>query len=220
LQRAAGSLAVATGELFDEENLFPTKRVTWQLMWGGVFDRFPALKIVLSEVHAEWVPPTLAYLDRCHAQSDAPLRLKPSEYWERNLAVVATNPRRAEIEVRQGIGINRLMIGTDFPHVEGTWPNTLDWLRATFAGVAEDEARLVLGENAIAMYGLDSAKLKEVAEQIGPSANDILGNSTEIDPRLIDHFDKRSGYLKEADFDENFIARCFDEDRGQIAAVQ
>jgi hypothetical protein len=103
--------------------------------------------------------------------------------------------------------------------VEGTWPNTADWLRFTFAGVAEHEARLVLGENAIAMYGLDSAKLQVVADRVGPAVDDILRDNAEIDPRLIDHFDKRSGFLKDPGFDEDLVERCFDEDRRQIAAL-
>lgn len=217
LSRSAGTRAVATGELFDEENLFPTKRVVWQLIWGGALDRFPDLKVVISEVHAEWVGPTLDYLDRFHAESDTPLLLKPREYWERNFAVVATNPRRAEIQMRHHIGVTSLMIGTDFPHVEGTWPNTIDWLRVVFAGVPEDEARLVLGENAISLYGLNSTKLKAVADRVGPSADDILAYEGVVDPRLIDHFEKRSGFLKEPDFDKDFVARSFDEDRRRIA---
>jgi energy-coupling factor transporter ATP-binding protein EcfA2 len=38
----------------------------------------------------------------------------------------------------------------DYPHPEGTWPNTHDWIRDAFGDVPVDEARLILGENAIA----------------------------------------------------------------------
>jgi predicted TIM-barrel fold metal-dependent hydrolase len=211
-EAAASSLACAAGELFAAENLFPTKRPLWQLMWGGALDRFPTLKFVFSEVHAEWVPPTLAYLDRRQAEGKSHMSLKPSEYWQRNFGVVATNPRPAEIQMRDQIGPHQLMFGTDFPHIEGTWPNTLDWLRATFSGTPEDQARLILGENAIKFYGLDRAQLQAVADRIGPRPIDILGEGTTIDPRLIDHFHKRSGYLKQPEFDPDVVSNAFEDD--------
>jgi hypothetical protein len=126
--------------------------------------------------------------------------------------VVATNPRPAEIQMRDQIGPHQLMFGTDFPHIEGTWPNTLDWLRATFSGTPEDQARLILGENAIKFYGLDRAQLQAVADRIGPRPIDILGEGTTIDPRLIDHFHKRSGYLKQPEFDPDVVSNAFEDD--------
>ena len=48
------------GKVFET---FGERRPLWQFMWGGAFDRFPRLKIVFVEVHCDWVPPTLAYLD-------------------------------------------------------------------------------------------------------------------------------------------------------------
>jgi hypothetical protein len=145
--------------------------------------------------------------------------MKPSEYWQRNFAVVASSPRCAEICMRSEIGPETLMFGTDYPHAEGTWPNTLDWLRATFAGVPEDEARLILGENAVRFYGLDRKQLQAVADRVGPRPADILGQGARIDPKLIHHFDKRSGYLKEPEFDQDLVSRSFDEDQRLIAAA-
>jgi hypothetical protein len=117
------------------------------------------------------------------------------------------------------IGVDRMMIGTDFPHVEGTWPNTIDWLRSTFAGVPEDDARLVLGQNAIKLYGLDAAQLQKVAARIGLRADELLNQDVQIDPRLLDHFEARSGFAKEPTFDDEFVNRCLDEDWRRISAV-
>ena len=56
---------------------------------------------------------------------------------------------RSEVEMRDEIGIETIDFGRDYPHTEGTWPNTSDYLRRLFAGVPERDVRLILGENAI-----------------------------------------------------------------------
>src|SRR5690606_41557845 len=39
------------------------RRAMWQLMLGGVFDRYPRLKLAMTEIRAEWLPETLDILD-------------------------------------------------------------------------------------------------------------------------------------------------------------
>ena len=55
------------------------RRPMWQLMLGGVFDRHPDLKLVLTEVRADWIPATLRHLDAVYEQhrSDLPARRRP-----------------------------------------------------------------------------------------------------------------------------------------------
>jgi len=59
------------------------------------------------------------------------------------------------------------------PHLEGTWPNTLDHLRDTFAAMPEDELRAILGGNALDAYAFDRDQLESVAAKIGPRLEDI-----------------------------------------------
>lgn len=156
----AGPEAAGTNSFLSE--LFETfgeRRPLWQLMWGGVFDRFPRLKVAFQEIHADWVPPTLAYLDRLHANDPGVMKLKPSEYWTRHCGVGTSLMRYGDVAVRHEVGVDKLMFGSDYPHFEGTWPNTHDWIRATLGEVPEVEARAILGENAIEFYGLDRALL-------------------------------------------------------------
>jgi predicted TIM-barrel fold metal-dependent hydrolase len=173
------------------------RRPLWQLALGGVLDRFPKLKIAFVENNADWVPTMLAYLDRRHDELKVKTKLKPSEYWRRNFSVGAASIRPSEVKHRHEIGLEQLTFGSDFPHGEGTWPNTLDWLRKTFAGVPENEARLILGENAVRFWNLDRAALETVADRIGPEVSDVLGGAKQIDPRMVAHWDQRSGYLKD-----------------------
>jgi predicted TIM-barrel fold metal-dependent hydrolase len=184
----------------------------WNTAGTGVFDRHPALRIAFSEVRADWVPATLRVLDRMHAEGKTASARRPSEYWASNCAVVATAIRRHELEMRHEIGLDNLLFGTDMPHTEGTWPNTHEWLRATFFGVPEHEARKILGENAIEFFGLDAKVLREVAARVGVPFSDATTNQP-VDPDLLAHFDRRSGYRKAPEvIDEAELTRLINQD--------
>jgi predicted TIM-barrel fold metal-dependent hydrolase len=185
------------------------RRALWQLMLGGAFDRHPELRVALTEVRADWVPATLAHLDRRWADLGSQTGRKPSEYYALHCVATPSSPHRAEIELRHELGVSRLLFGVDYPHPEATWPNTLDWIRDGFRGVPENEARMILGENAVRFYRLDRQSLQRLAQKIGPEIGAVLGEHT-VDPRKIAHFHQRAGYsspvqsIKTGDIDQPF----------------
>jgi predicted TIM-barrel fold metal-dependent hydrolase len=194
------------------------RRILWQMMVAGVFDRHPELRLVFTEVRADWVPDTLTLLDRYFADGHADTKLSPREYWHKHVYVAPSSPRPYEVAMRDEIGIDRFMFGMDYPHPEGTWPNTLDWIRHSFAGVTEPDARRMLGENAVECYRLDAAMLETVAEQIGPMPEDLLGEHT-IDPAVLDQFHQRSGYLRPQEtVDTDWYAEMIAEDEAAFAS--
>jgi predicted TIM-barrel fold metal-dependent hydrolase len=170
------------------------QQVLWQLMVGGVFDRYPSLTLAFTEVRADWVPATLAFLDACFERSDTPLAHPPSHYWESNCMAGVSSIKRSEVRLRHQIGVHKLMFGRDYPHSEGTWPNTINWLRDALRGVPENEVRAILGENAVRCYSLDGDALARIAERIGPRPEDILDDGAQVDPDLITNFEQRAGY--------------------------
>jgi predicted TIM-barrel fold metal-dependent hydrolase len=195
------------------------RRVLWQLMLAGVFDRYPSLTLVFTEIRADWVPTTLDILDRHFAEVGGAMELSPREYWERNVYMAPSSTRRPEVALRHEVGLHRFMFGTDYPHPEGTWPNTLDWIRDAFAGVPEAEARLILGENCVECYGLDGAALAAVAAHVGPATADVLGTHT-VDERLLAQFHSRAGYLRPPEHvDESTYRDMFTEDEAGLAAL-
>ena len=149
-------------------------RLFWHLLWSGVLERRPRLRLVFTEQFADWVPDLLHQLDALHAGSvagmtrDAALRLRPSEIWARQCTLGGSFLTRRECERRFSIGVANLMWGSDFPHDEGVWPGTREALHATFDGVPEPELRAILGENALRLYGLDAGRLRPIAARIGP----------------------------------------------------
>jgi predicted TIM-barrel fold metal-dependent hydrolase len=200
--------------------LYEARRVIWQMMLSGALDRHPTLKLVFTECRADWVPATIAYLDREFAQGGIALKMKPSEYWQRHFYVTPSSPRDYEVALRHQIGLKNWMFGTDYPHPEGTWPNTLDWIRTAFAGVPEDEARRLLGENAIDCYNLDRQALQKVADRIGPSAEDLLSGRRPVRPELVADFDRRAGYATPMEqVDTTELAHLFRADVSQATSV-
>jgi predicted TIM-barrel fold metal-dependent hydrolase len=152
-------------------------RPLWFLIWGGVFERHPTLKVAVTESTTVWVPELLALLDfRYDATHYAAklgdytshLRHRPSEYFRRNVFLGASCMPRREVELRHAIGLRNVMWGSDFPHPEGSWPTTREQLRESFHGVPEAELEAMLGGNAARVYGFDAEKLAPIAARIGP----------------------------------------------------
>jgi len=148
------------------------------LLWSGAFERHPKLKMVFTETGCGWILETLRVLKFkidnpifAHFMKD--LSLTPQEYFQRNCFIGASFLAPHEIGSRHKIGIDKLMWGSDYPHMEGTWPNTMHKLRETFHDVNEREIRDILGETAIDVFGFDRKLMQEAAERIGPKISDI-----------------------------------------------
>jgi hypothetical protein len=139
-------------------------------------------------------------------RTDLPAKRTPSEYWQSNCLAGASFIHKAEVEMRDEIGLETIAFGRDYPHPEGTWPHTKAWLKDAFAGVPDAEIRLMLGENAIRFLGLDRARLAEIAERIGLPIGEIGGTASNVAPELIENFAIRGGYLKPAEGDARLAA--------------
>jgi predicted TIM-barrel fold metal-dependent hydrolase len=158
-------------------NLLPT------LIFGGVLERYPNLKVVFTETHSDWVLGVLQRMDHSYDHSDLRrdirdvIPMKPSEYWLRQCWLGSSIYSRAEVAARHQIGVDKMMIGIDFPHSEGAWRHgTRNYVKATFGAerVPADEARLMLGETAANVFGFDLPALSKVAARIGMDTDDVL----------------------------------------------
>lgn len=215
-----GAMHGADNPLHRTGDLAP-RRSLWELMLGGVFDRYPELTLVLTELHGDWIPETLAALDRCVERGHVEMSRRPSEYWQTNAMTSLSSPARVEVEMRHKIGVGRLVFGTDFVQPESTWPNTQDWIRTAFAGVAEDEVRAILGENAVACYKLDRSAVQAVASRVGPLIGDLLGPAIDVDPAIVQDFDLRAGFHRATEIvDADAVEQAFEADFAAAAGGQ
>jgi predicted TIM-barrel fold metal-dependent hydrolase len=200
-------VADLTSGLFNDEGFFRDlrcRRAMWQMMLGGVFDRHPSLKLMMTEVRADWLPATLRQLDARYVEhrADLPAKLSPSEYWQRNCLVGLSFMHKGEVDICHEIGVDTIDFGRDYPHTEGTWPNTADYWKIIFAGAAPDDVRKILGENAIRFFDLDRTRLQEIAARVGPALADITAPHAEVDQPLMDHLGRRCGVLKPNEGDQ------------------
>jgi predicted TIM-barrel fold metal-dependent hydrolase len=187
-ERALGSDGPGGLAITLSESQWLGRRHLSQLIFGGVFERHPDLRIVLTEQRVAWIPYTLNEYDSIYfADLQKPEwrelwpRL-PSEYFSQHCYIGGSFLAPFEVALRHEVGLRNLMWGDDYPHVEGTWPWTGLNLRYTFADVPEDEARLILGENAIEVYGFDREALHGTAARIGPLPSEL---ASPLDPTEI-----------------------------------
>lgn len=161
--------------------------VHW-MIFSGVFYRHPRLRMVLTEQPGSWWTSYLAELDMVYRSAPA-RRVRevipelPSEACRRSLYVGASfiAPFEALDAERDGYA-DRLLWGSDYPHVEGTWqampesasPTTHLALRHALAGRSADTIRAITGENAVGVYGLDLDALRKVAARINaPTVTEV-----------------------------------------------
>ena len=191
---------INNAEHFFSKDLRP-RRAMWQMMLGGVFDSHPELKLIMTEVRGDWLPATLRHLDEAfdNANDRTVSQRRPSEYWQENCLMSLSFVHKAEVAMRHELGVETIFFGRDYPHAEGTWPNTADWLSDAFAGVGENELALMLGENAIRVLGLDRRPLAEIARRVGPTVSQITGRTPTLDPKLLANWEARGGYLRPAE---------------------
>ncbi|MCU1487195.1 MAG: amidohydrolase 2 [Actinomycetia bacterium] len=172
-----------------------SRRAAHLMIFAGVFERHPELRLVLTEQPGEWWPYMEQELDTAHlaaSRGNAALQRQvpkaPSEYLHRNVFVGASFLSRAEAEgaIRDGYA-DRLMWGADYPHMEGTFQvgdtsiGKLS-LRFTFAGLPEATVRAVVGGTAAEVYGLDLAALQAIATKIGAPTFGELSEPVEVVP--------------------------------------
>jgi len=179
----SGDAAPAVGR---HEAYWYGQRPLTHLILAGVFDRFPKLRFVTTESLAQWVVPHLAALDLyCESAMDsstltsfyagpavAKLKRKPSEYFATN-CYLGSFFNRGDIDARHDIGVDRLMWGADYPHHEGTYPYTMEALRVDFAGVSQEDVRMMTSGTAADVYGFDLANLREIANEVGPRPSQV-----------------------------------------------
>jgi len=153
-------------------------------IWSGILERHPNLKVVFTEQGSGWVITMLQGLDYSwggsylRSDSHTVVPLPPSEYWRRQCWLGSSLFSLAEMEARYEIGLDQMLLGMDYPHHEGTFAmaGTTEYIRATVgaAGVPVDEAKQLLGGNAVARWGFDEAKLRPLADSVGPSLDHLL----------------------------------------------
>ena len=138
------------------------------LIFGGVFERHPELKVVCVEADAGWVPHYMYRMDHAYKrhrnwlQPGTTLSKLPSEYFAEHIFVTFQDDWTA---FRQADDMNwkRLMWANDFPHSDSTWPWSQEMLATHAAALTVEQRQAVLSTNAADLYGIDLGTLAVAA---------------------------------------------------------
>jgi predicted TIM-barrel fold metal-dependent hydrolase len=139
---------------------YPIRRTLADFMFSGVFERHPGLRIGTVEHELGWIPFFLQQLDNTY--TDKPIRgpewkrladpdALPSQFFRTN-CFASFQEDSLGIRLRDEIGVETLMWGSDYPHTESTFPRSREVLDEVLEGVPDNERALITAGNAAELY--------------------------------------------------------------------
>ena len=133
-------------------------KIIMEIIYGGVLEAHPGLKVVIGESGIGWIPYILEHMDLEWEDQfqDLTLAMKPSEYWRRQCyATYQSDP--IGIRLLDILGEDNVMWGSDFPHPDGVWPDSQEFIARELGGVSSDTRRKIVCDNAARLYGFVQA---------------------------------------------------------------
>lgn len=131
------------------------------MIFAGVFERYPQLRVGSVEHELSWVPHFIDRLDYTYTQRahrDGWIRFKsdalPSDFFRRQV-FLSFQEDALGIRDRELIGVDNLMWGSDYPHTESTFPRSQDILDHILADVPVEERRQITRSNVERLYHFD-----------------------------------------------------------------
>ncbi|MBV8086563.1 MAG: amidohydrolase family protein [Chloroflexi bacterium] len=127
----------------------------------GLLERHPGLKIALIETSAGWLPSYVEQLDAIYLRNrplmpqEQQLKMLPSEYLSR--IKISIDREVDAIRHRERIGVDRIMMGSDYPHIGNYWPHTRYYFDLLFRDVPDEEVHAMVWENGASLYGVEDA---------------------------------------------------------------
>jgi len=129
-------------------------------LWAGIPSRFPTLNVAFSEGGIGWVPMLIDRIDYVRDHSASGLSawkdpdLSPTDALRRNFWF-CTIDISSTFALRDHIGVGHIMVETDYPHADSTWPETQARARRDLAGIPNEEIRMVTWETAARLFRVD-----------------------------------------------------------------
>jgi predicted TIM-barrel fold metal-dependent hydrolase len=174
------------------EHSFYSGRSLWQMILGGVFERFPSLRMAFVETEGDWIAPAIRKLDRRLEWGDdwtgfakilqrsRAFSRRARDYWSDNCSLGISPFTIDQVPLEElvwpsadyddfAIGCDNAMFGVDYPHFESIFPGTNEQV-ARLVGdpsVSSEVARKILCGNAARVYGFDLERLRPDIERVG-----------------------------------------------------
>ena len=124
------------------------------IIFAGVLERHPRVRLVLGESGIGWIPYVLWRMDAEWEDQfkDLSLTMPPSGYWRRQCwATYQTDP--IGIKLVDELGADKIMWGSDFPHPDGVWPDSQEYIQKELGHLPADVRDRIVCRNAGELYG-------------------------------------------------------------------
>ena len=140
------------------QSVSPFRDVFGKLIFGGILDRHPSLKIGFFEAGINWVPSALQDAKHIGASfehlSNLKLKHEPQWYWDNHMcASFIVDPLGLDLIDR--IGVERAMWSTDFPHNESTYGYSPNSIASVVDALGPEAAKAVVSTNIKRFLGVD-----------------------------------------------------------------
>ena len=125
---------------------------------SGVLERFPDLRLVFVETGAGWLAYCCERMDEAFAEHEqwvSPKLAQPPSHYAKSQCFVTLGADRAPLLAREITGVDPLLWASDYPHPEGTFPESQAVVERIFAGIPESDVQAIVGGNAARVYDID-----------------------------------------------------------------
>jgi predicted TIM-barrel fold metal-dependent hydrolase len=164
--RGAANLVIATASRYAQEppGIQLLEPMTG-LIFAGVLDRHPRVKIVMAEAGLAWVPSMIQGLDIWYQRTrdgrrltgDGPITLPkmlPSEYFQRQIWISFVDDPLGVKMVGPVLDADKVMFGSDYPHPASTWPDSKKVLEESRQSLSHAVWQRVFRDNARALFDI------------------------------------------------------------------
>ncbi len=128
------------------------------VIWGGIADRHPKLRVGFLESGGGWIAPWLDRMDRHFDDqgfNDSGLSMRPSEIFQRN-CWISFEPVEGSIKVLADyIGPHKILWATDYPHPDGFFPGAPKMIEERMQGLSTETRHQIMAGGAMGFYGLN-----------------------------------------------------------------
>ncbi|MCZ6503212.1 MAG: amidohydrolase family protein [Gammaproteobacteria bacterium] len=128
------------------------------LIWYGIIEKYPKLRIVHVEADAGWLPYWLQRMEQhfdFSGNAEHPLlKKRPTEYFKSNFLVACRGDEMTLPSVVELVGDDYITFNTDYPHPDGTWPSGFEALEKQ--PISEESIRKIFWDNAAGAFGVQA----------------------------------------------------------------
>jgi len=135
------------------------------LIFAGVFDRHPRLRIVMAEAGLAWIPSMIQGLDLWYQRtrdgrrltSEGPItlpKLLPSQYFHRQIWISFVDDPLGLNMVGPILDSDKVMFGSDYPHPASTWPYSQQVIADQMQQISSDVLQKITRDNARSLFAI------------------------------------------------------------------